>query len=107
MSYTFTTILAIREATWRCGQTSLARKSLIWLTGEYTGGGDSRSAGRDHLNSIDAEMSCPRSTRRNECTYKRRQPLGRRRMNSEQNDPGLFQWTLTLNSDLSKVLVKR
>jgi len=52
-------------------------------------------------------MSCPRRIRRDERTYKRCQPLGRRRMNSEQNNPGLFQWTSTLNGDLPKVLVKR
>lgn len=52
-------------------------------------------------------MSCPRRIRRDEGTYKRRQPLGRCRMNSEQNNPGLFQWTSTLNGDLPKVLVKR
>lgn len=32
---------------------------------------------------------------------------GVRRMNPEQNNPGLFQWTSTLNSDLPKVFVKR
>lgn len=52
-------------------------------------------------------MSCPHSIRRDERTYKRPQPLGRRRMNAEQNDPGLFEWTSTLNGDLPKVLVKR
>lgn len=52
-------------------------------------------------------MFCPLRIRRDERTYKRRQPVGRRRMNSEQNNPGLFRWTSTLNGDLPKVLVKR
>jgi hypothetical protein len=106
-----TTTLAIREATWKPGQ-NFAGAEISGLANWriQRRKGDSLSAGRDHLNSVgrdDADMSCPRRIRRDEGMYKRCQPLGRRRMNSEQGNPGLFQWTSTLNGNLPKILVKR
>lgn len=109
--FTSGTTLAICEATWRRGQNfaDLEISGLAnWRIQRRKG--DSLSAGRDHLNSVgrdDAAMSFPRSIRRDERTYKWCQPLKRCGMNSERNNPRLFQWTSTLNGDLPKIPVKR
>lgn len=70
----------------------------------------SLSARRNHLNSIDrddADVAGPRGVRSGKRMHERRESLGGRGMNSEQNDPGSFQGAPTLNGDLPEVLVER
>lgn len=70
----------------------------------------SLSARRNHLNSFDrddADVAGPRGVRSGKRMHERRESLGGRGMNSEQNDPGSFQGAPTLNGDLPEVLVER